>query len=118
MFTLQALPVGEASSPPHSRYRVGVTPTKRGRVDRRSSTGKPEEPTPGKRQAPMSWAPRLKRVFSIDLDTCTACDDVEAGRALGQRSAGDAGAKPLSGLARSGWGVALAISRCASGANS
>jgi len=30
-------------------------------------------PTPAERRGSMNWAQRLKRVFNIDIDTCTEC---------------------------------------------
>jgi hypothetical protein len=38
-----------------------------GRTDRK------EAPTPVERRAAMTWAQRLKRVFSIDIEACAAC---------------------------------------------
>jgi hypothetical protein len=32
-----------------------------------------EGPTPAKRHATMTWAQRLKRVFKIDIETCSKC---------------------------------------------
>lgn len=32
-----------------------------------------EPPTPAERRAAMTWAQRLKRVFNIDIETCSAC---------------------------------------------
>ncbi len=58
---------------PNSRYRGRVTKAKRGRGGRRAATGDPEAPTPAERRASMSWAQRLKRVFNIDIETCSAC---------------------------------------------
>jgi hypothetical protein len=51
---------------PNSKHRALVTPAKRGRVA--------DEPaTPAQRRASMTWAQRLKRVFNIDIETCSAC---------------------------------------------
>ncbi len=44
-------------------------------------TADPEEPTPAEHRAAracpavsgMTWAQRLKRVFGIDIETCSAC---------------------------------------------
>ncbi len=36
-------------------------------------TDEPQDPTPAERRASMSWAQRLKRVFNIDIDTCSDC---------------------------------------------
>ena len=49
-------------------------PAKRGRGGQRATTADSQEPTPAERRASMTWAQRLKRVFSIDIETCLACD--------------------------------------------
>lgn len=36
-------------------------------------TADPEEPTSAERRAAMTRAQRLKRVFGIDIETCSAC---------------------------------------------
>ena len=55
---------------PNSRYRSLVTPAKRGR----GKTGKTlNDQTPAEKQASMTWAKRLKRVFDIDIETCSEC---------------------------------------------
>jgi hypothetical protein len=59
---------------PNSRDRASVTPAKRGK-----GTTKPkafeegQEKTLVERRAAMTWAQRLKRVFGIDIETCSAC---------------------------------------------
>ena len=58
---------------PNSKYRARVTPAKRGKGGQHATTAEPEEPTPAERRAAMTWAQRLKRVFGIDIETCTAC---------------------------------------------
>lgn len=58
---------------PNSKYRARVTPAKRGRGGRHATTADSEERTPAESRAPMTWAKRLKRVFGIDIKTCTAC---------------------------------------------
>ncbi|MCP4471192.1 MAG: IS91 family transposase, partial [Gammaproteobacteria bacterium] len=50
----------------HSRFRSEVTPARTGRQ------GKPEQ-IPAERRRAMSWAQRLKRVFSIDVEVCKHC---------------------------------------------
>ena len=50
----------------NSRFRSEVTPARRGRQ------GKPEQ-IPAERRRAMSWAQRLKRVFSIDVEVCKHC---------------------------------------------
>jgi hypothetical protein len=59
---------------PHSQYRAAVTPAHRGR-------GAPQPPASGAnpvnpstpRHVAMSWARRLKRVFSVEIENCTRC---------------------------------------------
>ena len=53
---------------PNHRLRVQVTPAKRGRRDATPA----DEPAPARHVA-MTWAQRLKRVFKIDIETCTHC---------------------------------------------
>ena len=57
-----------AYSPPTAACRSQVTPAVRGRVNQTEAPGTPAEP-----HAAMTWAQRLKRVFNIDIQTCTAC---------------------------------------------
>ena len=56
---------------PNSTHRSQVTPSRRGRGS--SPKAPAEEQTPSERHAAMSWAQRLKRVFNIDIETCSAC---------------------------------------------
>ena len=42
-----------------------------GRGKKAMVTGEP--PTPAEQRAAMTWAQRLKRVFNIDIETCSAC---------------------------------------------
>jgi hypothetical protein len=49
---------------PNHRWRGRVTPAKRGKGVKRTSTT--EVRSPAERQAAMTWAQRLKRVFNID----------------------------------------------------
>jgi len=58
---------------PNSKYRARVTPAKRGKGGRDARAADPEQPTPAERRAAMTWAQRLKRVFGIDIETCSAC---------------------------------------------
>jgi hypothetical protein len=58
---------------PNSKPRALVTPAKRSRVNMRHSGG--EEKTVAEQWASMRWAQRLKRVFKIDIETCSACGD-------------------------------------------
>jgi hypothetical protein len=58
---------------PNSAYRSQVTPARRGRGDKPKARGEWQQKTLGGRHATMSWAQRLKRVFNIDIQTCSAC---------------------------------------------
>ena len=58
---------------PNSTHRSQVTPARRGRGNQPKATGKEQQTTPTERHVAMSWAQRLKRVFNIDIDTCSAC---------------------------------------------
>jgi hypothetical protein len=56
---------------PNSTHRAQVTPARRGKVKKpRSLDG---DQTPAERRAAMTWAQRLKRVFAIDIETCSEC---------------------------------------------
>ena len=54
-----------------SKHRALVTPAKRGRGNK--ARGIEERPTPAERRASLARAQRLKRVFNIDIETCSAC---------------------------------------------
>ncbi|HBX9245574.1 TPA: transposase, partial [Klebsiella pneumoniae] len=58
---------------PNSRHRALVTPAKRGRGNKVRVADEPA--TPAQRRASMTWAQRLKRVFNIDIETCSGCGD-------------------------------------------
>jgi hypothetical protein len=49
---------------PNSQHRALVTPARRGRGDKPKATEAGEEQSPAERRASMSWAQRLKRVFT------------------------------------------------------
>ena len=53
---------------PNHRLREQVTPPRRGR----RGAGTANEPTPAAHIS-MTWAPRLQRVFKIDILTCEHC---------------------------------------------
>ena len=55
---------------PNNKHRIKVTPAKRGKG--RQKVGE-QDKTPEERRTAMTWAQRLKRVFNIDVDTCTHC---------------------------------------------
>jgi len=56
---------------PNSKHRALVTPAKRGKGKIPRSLD--DDTTPAERQAAMTWAQRLKRVFDIDVTTCCEC---------------------------------------------
>jgi len=56
---------------PNSKHRALVTPAKRGSGNKVRVADEPA--TPAQRRASMTWAQRLKRVFNIDIETCSAC---------------------------------------------
>lgn len=55
---------------PNSPWRACITPARRGRD---AKMARKESRTPAEQQAAMRWAPRLKRVFRIDVETCPRC---------------------------------------------
>jgi hypothetical protein len=56
---------------PNSKYRLTVTPAKRGEGKQRGDLK--EDKTPDERRTAMTWAQRLKRVFNIDVEICSGC---------------------------------------------
>lgn len=58
---------------PNSKYRVTITPAKRGRGSRKAIDTEAAERTPMEQHAAMTWARRLKRVFAIDITECEKC---------------------------------------------
>ncbi len=58
---------------PKSKYRVLVTPAKRGRVKKVKIPDEAQDQTAAEKRASMTWARRLKRVFNIDIETCSEC---------------------------------------------
>ena len=57
---------------PNSEHRALVTPARRGRANKTTALGR-EDATPVASHAAMNWAQRLKRVFAIDIETCSVC---------------------------------------------
>jgi hypothetical protein len=49
---------------PNSKYRALVTPARRGRGNKPKATDEGQAQTPAERRAAMTWAQRLKRVFT------------------------------------------------------
>ncbi len=58
---------------PNSQHRALVTPAKRGKGNKSKACDEPHEHTPVEPRAAMTWAQRLKRVFDIDIETCSEC---------------------------------------------
>jgi hypothetical protein len=56
---------------PNHRWRGLVTPARRGKGFKSISNA--EVRTSAERHAAMTWAQRLKRVFSIDIEVCGRC---------------------------------------------
>ena len=61
---------------PNSKYRVWVTPARRGNGRKIKPLDEKQDQTPAERRASMTWAQRLKRVFHIDIETCSECGGV------------------------------------------
>lgn len=57
---------------PNSKYRAMVTPARRGKRKKCHSVNELDQ-TPAEKRASMAWAKRLKRVFNIDVETCSEC---------------------------------------------
>jgi hypothetical protein len=57
---------------PNSQYRAKVTPARRGKRKKSYSPDEADQSAAEKR-ASMTWAKRLKRVFNIDIETCSEC---------------------------------------------
>jgi len=57
---------------PNSKYRAKVTPASRGKRRKRHPADGVDQ-TPAEKRASMTWAKRLKRVFNIDVETCSEC---------------------------------------------
>lgn len=58
---------------PHSKYRARVTPARRGKGRKTQTPEETQDQTPAEQRASMTWAQRLKRVFNIDIETCSEC---------------------------------------------
>jgi hypothetical protein len=50
-----------------------VTPAKRGKSKKALTAEHRQDQTPAERRASMNWTQRLKRVFDIDIETCSEC---------------------------------------------
>ncbi|MGS6687316.1 hypothetical protein ACVH4F_27950, partial [Klebsiella pneumoniae] len=71
MISLSPPTICNSAFAPNSRHRALVTPAKRGRGNKVRVADEPA--TPAQRRASMTWAQRLKRVFNIDIETCSGC---------------------------------------------
>ncbi len=61
---------------PNSKYRARVTPARRGKGKKVETAPEKPDQTPAEHRASMTWAQRLKRVFNIDIETCSECGGV------------------------------------------
>jgi hypothetical protein len=55
---------------PHSKLRAWVIPAP---PDQGKQAAAADQQTPAERRASMRWVQRLKRVFNIDIETCSKC---------------------------------------------
>jgi len=58
---------------PNSKHRGLITPAKRGKGRKGKVLPQTQKTSPLERPIAMSWARRLKRVFEIDIETCSKC---------------------------------------------
>ena len=58
---------------PNSAHRAQVTKAGRGKGATGQAAAETDDRTPAERRASMTWAQRLKRVFGIDIETCSVC---------------------------------------------
>ena len=58
---------------PNSKHRALITPAKRGKGNNSKVTDDTQDQTCTEQHLSMTWAQRLKRVFNIDIETCTEC---------------------------------------------
>ena len=57
---------------PNSKYRAKVTLARRGK-NKKSHPAEEGDQSSAEKRASMTWAKRLKRVFNIDIETCSEC---------------------------------------------
>ena len=50
-----------------------ATPAKRGKGTKVETPEEKHDQIPAERRASITWAQRLKRVFNIDIETCSEC---------------------------------------------
>ena len=58
---------------PNSKQLIQITRSHRGKGRKRDPEEKGQCQSPAERRASMTWAQRLKRVFNIDIETCSKC---------------------------------------------
>jgi hypothetical protein len=58
---------------PNNAHRAQVTKAHRGKGASARAAAETDERTAAERRVAMSWAQRLKRVFGIDIETCSVC---------------------------------------------
>lgn len=58
---------------PNSKHRALVIPAKPSKSSKAKAADEAQDRSPAERRASMSWAQRLKRVFNIDIETCSEC---------------------------------------------
>ncbi len=75
-------------------------------------TGDAEAPTAAERRASMTWAQRLRRMFSIDRETCPACGG--AVRITASIEDPVATEKILNHLAENGGSAEVCLANCGS----
>jgi hypothetical protein len=57
---------------PNSKYRAWVTPARRGKRKKSHPVNQTDQ-TAAEKRASETWARRLKRVFNIEIETCSEC---------------------------------------------
>jgi len=57
---------------PNSKNRAWVTPARRGKREKCHSADEADQ-TSAENRASITWAKRLKRIFNIDIETCSEC---------------------------------------------
>jgi len=58
---------------PNSKYRINVTPAKRGKGCNKKSSSNNNQKSLAESHKSLTWAERLKRVFKIDVSVCSHC---------------------------------------------
>jgi len=58
---------------PNSKHRGLITPARRGKARKDNAPPETQKTSLLERHTAMTWARRLKRVFDIDIETCSEC---------------------------------------------